>query len=828
MSISEVAPADLRLSIDPAGLGFADTSELTELPLPWIGQSRAEQAARFGLRMGQADYNLFVLGEVGCGRTTLMRQMLVGEAALRAVPPDLCYLHNFEVPEHPRALRLPAGEGRLLRQLMAEFVKTLLSELPKRLQAQDMAAESERVTAAQKAEEDSAYAELSAFAEARNFGLLREQGRMVFTQRDAKGEPLTAGTALTLSHEQRTALEAAEEALRGEISRFLEKTRASELVMKEALTTQRRRVIKPLLEHQLQEIRNQLRKQIKDSVKLGQYLDQARDDVLDHLELFQPGAEAGADTEVDVETRIEALDALCSRLGVNVVVDNHGMQGAPVITDDNPLFRSLFGSIEYASENDVLVTDHSRIRAGSLLRAHGGFLMLHLRDLLADEQVWEKLRRFLRSGRLQIEEPGMVYAPIAAVSLQPEPLDVEVKIVLIASVEEYYVVQEGDPEFARRFRCKVDFAESFSVTPESHRATAVFVAHTCRRLGLAHFSAGAVAALIATTHREAEDQTRQSAIFAHAEALVMEAAAMARGRGALLVEAGDVQDAIEARRHRHDYPEQRLQESIVDGERLLEVSGMRVGQVNGLTVVSLGDYEFGFPVRVTARTHAGNEGLLNIEREVKLSGPIHDKGVLILQSYLSALFAHIAPLALNASVVFEQEYNGVEGDSASCAEFYVLLSRLSGLPLRQGIAVTGAVNQQGEMLPVGGINEKVEGYFRSCELLGLDGGQGVLIPQRNRRHLMLAPRVVEAAAQGRFHIYTADSAADGMELLTGLPFGELQGRAYPADSVLGRAQKTLQDYRRACEASGSPGAAQRRTRWLQTPAPAPAEPRRRG
>jgi predicted ATP-dependent protease len=500
-------------------------------------------------------------------------------------------------------------------------------------------------------------------------------------------------------------------------------------------------------------------------------------------------------------------------------VDNHGRQGAPVVLEDNPLFRNLFGGIEYESEDGALVTDFSRIRAGSLLQAHGGYLMLHLRDLLADESVWEKLRRFLRNGRLQIEEPSMLYAPIAAVALTPEPVDVEVKIVLVASVQEYYAVQEGDPEFARHFRCKVDFAESFLATPASCQSTAIFVAHACRRHGLLHFSAEAVAALIEQTHREAEDQSRQSALFSHSEALILESSAQARSRGAPLVQAQDVLAAQQAHIHRHNYPEQRLQETIVDGERLMEVHGEKVAQINGLTVIDLGDYQFGFPVRVTARTYAGEEGLLNIEREVELSGPIHDKGVLILHSYLSALFAHIAPLAMNASVVFEQEYSGVEGDSASCAEFYALLSSLSGLPLKQGIAVTGALNQHGEILPVGGINEKIEGYFKSCELLGLNGQQGVLIPSRNRRHLMLAAPVVQAVAQGRFHIYTADSASEGMALLTGVPFGQREAAGYPADTVLGAAQKTLQRYRRACEGLGQ-GA-----HLLERPARKPNSPR---
>ncbi|NUP85104.1 MAG: AAA family ATPase [Burkholderiaceae bacterium] len=800
MPIVHLPPAALRLNIEASALGFADTAELVQQPLPWIGQERAEQAARFGLQMDHPDYHLFVLGQVGSGRSTLMQQMMREEAARRPVPPDLCYLHNHEAPEHPRALRLPAGEGRLLRQMMADFARTVQAEVPKRLVAPEVRAAGERIEAGTKAEEDQAFDDLSRLAESLNFSLLREQGHLVFTQRDEQGEPLTAAKAMTLPRERRAELDANEETLRAAIGRFLDQAMARERVVQEALATMRRQMIRPLLDRELQKIRGALRKQIKDTLKLGSYLEQVEHDVLENLELFQPAQADDGDDAQDRNDQMEALLALFSRMRVNLAVDHHGHSSAPVIVADNPVCRSLFGSIEYEAQADVLVTDFSRIRAGSLLQAHGGFLLLHLRDLMTDPQLWEKLSRFLRCGRLQIEEAGMALAPVAAVSLQPEPVDVHVKIVLIASVDDYYLVQEGDPEFARRFRCKVDFAESFPASDDTRRATAVFVAHTCRHKGLPHFSAPAVAALIEAAHREAQDQTRQSALFGRTEALLLEAAALARGRGAATVDAADVAAARQARQHRHDYPEQRLQESIVQGERLLEVTGMRTGQVNGLTVIDLGDHAFGFPVRVTASTHAGDEGLLNIEREVELSGPIHDKGVLILHSHLAGLFAHIAPLSLNAAVVFEQEYSGVEGDSASCAEFYALLSALSGLPLKQGIAVTGALNQHGQMLPVGAINEKIEGYFRSCELLGLDGEQGVLIPHRSRHRLMLDPRLAQAVTDGRFHLYTAETAAEGMELLTGMPYGSLGPGGYAPDTVLGRAQKTLQDYRRACEA----------------------------
>jgi predicted ATP-dependent protease len=806
MPIQKLTPAELRLTVAADTLGFTDTSELVAQTLPWIGQDRAEAAAHFGLAMDQPDYNLFVLGEVGSGRSSLLRQAMLAAAASKAVPPDLCYLHNFDAPERPRALRLPAGQGRLLRQLMAQMTKTLQTEIPRQLDGQDFRAESERIEKTYKTEEAKAYAELEAFAEARSFTMHRETGHILFTLLGKKGRAYTEDEVLALPKERRAEIALAEQELRAEIARYFDKTRPLERVMNEALATLRRQVVKPLLDRELQELRAGLKKQIKDAVKLGAYLDQVVHDVLENLELFKV-------SDSEDEIRREALNTVLSRYRVNLVVDNDGLHGAPVIVEDNPLFRSLFGSIEYQAENDVLVTDFSRIRAGSLHRAHGGFLMLHMRDLLADGQVWEKLRRFLRSGRLQIEEPGTAFAPIAAVSLVPEAVDVETKIILIASREQYYELQEGDPEFARRFRVKVDFAESFSSNAGTRRATAIFVAHACRDLGLPHFSAAAVARLIEEGHRKVDDQSRHSAIFAETEALLTESAALCRGRTgspvpnplveAPIVEAQDVEAAIRARTLRHDYPDQRMQQSIVEGDVLIALQGETTGQLNALTQIDLGDYRFGFPVRVTARTFAGEDGLLNIDREVELSGPIHDKGVLILQNYLSALFARNAPLALNASIVFEQEYHGVEGDSASCAELFVLLSSLSGLPLKQGIAVTGAVNQHGEILPVGGINEKIEGFFRICATAGLDGSQGVLIPHRNRRNLMLERNIAEAVEQGLFHIHTAEHALEGMELLTGYPAGTAdESGNYPRDSVLGNAQHTLLAFRRACQVSG--------------------------
>ncbi len=793
MPISKLTVAELRLTVDPDTLGFTDTSELLDKKLPWIGQQRAEVAARFGLEMDQTDYNLFVLGEVGSGRSSLLKQAMQEAAAKLPTPPDLCFLHNFDAPEHPRAVRLPAGQGRLLRQYMARMIKALLTEIPLQLNGPDFKLESERIETSYNEEESKAFAELETFGEARHFRMHRESNQILFTLCGKKGHAMTEDEMLSLPKERRADIAQAKKELIVEINRYFEKTRPMERAMNEALTALRQKMVTPLLKRELEKIRTSL--EIRDPAKIDAYLDQVMNDLLDNLEVFKA-------TESDDELPKETLNKVLSHYQVNLAVDNGSLHGAPVIVEDNPLFRSLFGSIEYQTESDVLVTGFSRIRAGSLHKAHGGFLLLHLQDLLTDALVWEKLRRFFRSGRLQIEEPGMAFAPIAAVSLVPEAVDATVKIILIGSRDLYYELQEGDPEFARRFRVKVDFADRFAANAETHHASAIFVAQTCQKLGLPQFTAGAVARLLEQGHREVEDRTRQSAIFGHIKALIMESAVLCRKKDICLVDATDIDAALAARKLRHDYPEQRMREAITEGDVVISLHGEQVGQLNGLTVVDLGDHRFGFPIRVTARTYAGEDGLINIEREVAMSGPVHDKGVLILHSYLSALFAHNAPLALNAAIVFEQEYRGVEGDSASCAELYALLSSLSGLPLKQGIAVTGALNLHGDVLPVGGINEKIEGYFHICAAAGLNGSQGVLIPHRNRRHLMLDHQIIEAVARGLFHIHTAEHVTEGLELLTGVAAGCADNSGvFPRDSALGLAQKTLLTYRKACQAS---------------------------
>ncbi len=788
--------SELTLKIDPATLGISDTSELTDTSPIWIGQERAEAAARFGLAIDQADYNLFVLGEVGSGRSSLLYRAMQEVAATRASAPDLVYLFNFQQPEKPIALRLNPGKGTVLRQKLESFTREIMAEIPRKLDEEGFRIDCSRVRKIYQTEIDHAYAELATLAAAWHYALRREEGRLVFNLLDKNGQAMQEEVLLAMSPEQRVVLEQAEGELRAAIGEYLEKVRPRERAMEKALSDLRRNTVQPLLDKQVEEIGSALAGQLEDEIRLNSWVSSLVSDVLDNLEVF---TSSGSGEEVDHERLLMQL----ARYRVNVVVDNAGTTGAPALRDDDPVFRSLFGGIEYQAESGILLTDFTRIRAGNLLRAHGGFLMLHLRDLMRDAQVWEKMQRFLRNGRLQIEEPATTVGQMAANTLEPESLNVHVKIVLIGTREEYYDLQEIDPEFSRHFRAKVDFGESFPADESGRKATALFISQTCRRLGLPHFSADAVVRLLMDMQREIDDRNRQSALFGRLEAWLVESAAVCCHRGDRIVSAMDVEQALEARNARHNYPEQRLHESVAEGEIMIRIHGREVGQVNALTQIDLGDYRFGSPVRISARTYAGDEGVINIDREVEMTGPNHDKGIFILQSWLSATFAHVTPLCLSGSLVFEQEYHGVEGDSASCAELFALISALSGLPLPQGIAITGALNQHGEVLPIGGVNEKIEGYYRVCERIGLDGMQGVIIPSRNRNHLLLDRNVTNAVEQGRFVIHVIDNVHEGLELLTGMPAGapDTNGIFRP-DTVLGRVQRTLEGYRKACDSVG--------------------------
>ncbi len=547
---------------------------------------------------------------------------------------------------------------------------------------------------------------------------------------------------------------------------------------------------------------SQLENAMKDCKNyLNEYIKLIKQETLAYLKAWQPPSSSESDNSL--ESLIN--ETFFARFRVNLLVDNQINEAQsfaqPVIYDNDPSLQSLFGGVDSADSTSL--PSFLRLRVGNLHKADGGMLLLHLRDLLNDEQsgaqIIEKLHRFLRNGTLQIEDASSATQSAGTVA-NNTLLPLQVKLVLIATREDFYDCLDEQPDFLNHFPIKVEFAERILANAENYAAIAGFVAQKCVQHQCAHFTREAVVALIGALQRLEEDQTRINTNFAFLERLMLESVAFAGE--VKVVDAAHVQLAIQAKSARNRYFEEQIRDSIIDNELLIQVQGEVVGQVNGLTHIELGDASFGSPIRITARCYPGGKGLINIDREVNMSGPNHDKGIFILQNWLSASFSHLAPLSLNASLVFEQEYNGVEGDSASCAELFALLSAMANLPVQQGIAVTGALNQFGEVMPIGGVNEKIEGYFRVCQALGLNGKQGVIIPKRNQRHLLLDSVVVQAVKDGKFHIITIDHVLEGIEYLTGVPAGaQSKAGSYAVDTVMGHVDATLAAYRKTLESN---------------------------
>ena len=728
--------AQLNIPLKASDLGFANTSCLSlETSPAWVGQPDAEQAANFGLSIFEPGFNMLVLGESGSGRKSLTWQAIQAASAKRPKPNDLVLLYHFETPEKPLPLYLNAGHGVRLRVEMDAFIRQMIKVIPA-LIVQTAAKEEMKSEKASNEEDVSKQGDSKNSVEIKLAEQLRHSLEDFFTEQFARLIMVVKGDA-------------------------------SPFAMAELL-------------------------------KFDLYLAALMRDVCENIEIFNQSA--GSDNE-------GLLEGFLGRFRVNVMVDNAAYLndanlGSPVIFDEDPTFSSLFGGLESADSTSN-TADFMRLRAGNLLKAHGGTLMLYLRDINADQQsgsqILEKLHRFLRNGTIQIEEASGTPGQNAGIHFAPEALAAHVKLVLIATREEYYALQDELPEFARYFQVKVDFVESMPANQAAYLALAGLVAKFCHQHALKPFDVHAVVKLIRFMQRTIDDQTRIGTRFSLLEKLVLESAVMANIASSEFVTADDVQSALDARRKRHNSPERQLRESMIDGEVMINVTGEQVGQINGLTHIDLGDMSFGSPVRISARCYAGAEGVINIDREVAMTGPNHDKGLMILRSWLSASFSSLTPLSLTASLVFEQEYYGVEGDSASCAELYALLSALSGVPIKQGLAVTGAMNQHGEVMAIGGLNEKIEGYFRICKAIGLDGQQGVLIPSRNLAHLLLDDEVIEAVNAGQFHIYPVSNVLEALELLTDVPAGTLSGERYADNSVLGRAQHHLETFRMALQ-----------------------------
>ena len=789
-----VDPDQLRWSCDPASFGFADTSEIGDCPIEIIGQPRAMAALSLGLEVRSEGYNIFVAGEVGTGRSTTVRRTIARKTPDEKPPPDLVYVHNFRDPDRPRLLTFPAAGGRRFRDAMNEVVQNLGNLLPRLFESSRYQERRTRLIDAAKAEHRAALKDFEerskdagfALAQIQMGDIVRPEFVPVIDDKPVGLDDLEDATERGEFDRKRF------ERLKAEHGRL---SREMGVVSKEVRAIQRR-LARQLTELDRELARGPVHEAVEDlrdefkSLAVREYLDQACEDVLARLPVFRRITE-NEPGETDLDAQAE-LETLLIPYRVNLLVDNSDARGRPILWESSPSLRNLFGTVERIPDPSGMTdTDHTRIKAGSLVRANGGFLVVDALDLLVEPGVWPALKRTLRTHELEIQSYDPRHPQIGS-ALQPELIPLDIKVIMIGTHQIHRQLYALDEDFKKIFKIKADFALRTDLSDEERNNYASFVHKKVEDDGLAHFTSAAVAAVVEQGVRLAGRRDRLTTQFNRIADLVREAGYWARLGDAERVDARHVDRAIEEMRYRHDLVEEVLRQRIADGTVLIDLEGERVGQVNGLVVLDVGDYAFGQPSRITATSAMGRAGILDIERESEMSGPIHAKGVLILASFLRERFAQGRPLTLSASLCFEQNYGMVEGDSASCAELFALLSSLSATPIRQGIAITGSVDQKGEVQPIGGVNEKIEGYFDLCSVRELAGRPGVVIPRRNLDHLMLRKDIVTAVREGRFHVWAIGDIEEGIEILTGVPAGKrgADGR-YPPGTVFERVDARL-------------------------------------
>jgi lon-related putative ATP-dependent protease len=786
MAIDPLPTDSLYRRCDSSLLTFKTTDELEELTeLP--GQARAIEAVRFGIGIKRQGYNLFVLGGPASGKHAMIRDYLKRVAAAGSPPLDLCYVNNFADPQRPLALRLPTGTAAKLRADMADLVRDLKSAVPSLFESDDYRNRRQVIEEDYKSRQAQAFEQLQERGKVKNLVLVRTpMGFAVAPVRD--GTVLSPEDFQKLPEPEQRQTQADIEALQGELEQTVRQLPLWDKERRERVRDLNREVTMFAVGH----LMDDLDAKYRGIPEIAAYLDAVEKDVIEHVDAFlPPPAERPAPGSDGRPPRLSDGDRF-RRYQVNVIVDGSAETGAPVVYEDNPTYMNLVGAVEHLAELGTLVTDFGLIRGGALHRANGGYLLLDAHKLLMHSFAWEALKRALRSREIRIETPAQMLSMVSTVTLTPQPVPLDVKVVLIADRWLYYLLSQHDFEFHELFKVAVDFEDDMRWDAETTAAYARLIATMVRREKLKPLDRGAVARAIEHSARLAEDSAKLSMHIGDLADIVRESDYWAGADGRAMIEARDVQQAIEAQRRRSDRVRERSQEMIQRGLVLIDTAGAKVGQVNGLSVLSLGSLTFGKPSRITAKVRLGRGEVVDIERQVELGGPIHSKGVMILSAFLASRYAGEHPLSLWASLVFEQSYGGVEGDSASSAELYALLSALADLPIKQSFAVTGSVNQHGDVQVIGGVNEKIEGFFDTCVARGLDGKQGVLIPAGNVTHLMLRRDVVEAAEAGRFRVYAVRTIDEGIELLTGVPAGQRDGAGkFPDGSVNRRVEDRL-------------------------------------
>ncbi|HUV12279.1 MAG TPA: AAA family ATPase [Acidobacteriota bacterium] len=778
----ELDASELKAVCDPASLPCETTSELETLS-EMIGQDRASRAIQFGLGMKSFGYNLFVAGNPGTGKKTLIRTVVEEIAKKQPTPKDVFYVFNFEQPERPKAITVPPGVASRFCDAMEGFIEELKEDVPSAFKSEDYESRrNEIMQAFQRARGDLLE---KVQADARLKGLaVKSAGSQLVSVPVANGKELSSEEYESLSPEDKEAIKSNQEEVSETIQEVYRTVRSMQDETQERLKELDQKVALIATGYNLAK----LRKEFGEYEAILEYLGELQRDVIGNISDFLESEEERA-----AESAVEGGTPL-KRYKVNVIVDNSKQKGAPVITETHPTYRNLIGYAEREAHMGTLFTDFTLIRAGSVLTANHGYLILDLVDLLATPLAWDSLKRVLQDGEVKIQDPDELAGGVGTLGLRPEPVSVDLKVVVLGSAELYGLLYEHDEDFQKLFKIKAEFGTVIKKNDNHLLQYARFVKTLCDKEGLKHFNREAVAALVEHSSRMVSDQQRLTLRFSDVADLVRESNYWADQQGRELVGREDLRRAIEEKTFRSNLYEELIQEMIDEGTILIDCGGRAVGQINGLSVYQVGDHSFGKPTRLTAQVGVGDKGVVNIEREAHMSGRVHDKGVLILSGYLHGKYGQNQPLSLFASICFEQSYSGVDGDSASSTELYAILSSLVELPLKQFIAVTGSINQKGVIQPIGGANEKIEGFFATCKVNGLTGDQGVIIPHQNVQNLMLNEEVIQAVREGKFHIYPIETVDEGMEILTDFEAGELQeDGTYPEGTVHDLVQKRLDE-----------------------------------
>ena len=779
---------------DSERFGFETTADLADLD-GLLGQDRAEDAMHFGLGIRQHGFNLFVLGPSGMGKHTMVGQFLRQCAEQEAVANDWIYVANFAHPEKPRAIELGAGRGGAFARDMRQLVDDLRSAIPNAFETEQYHSRLQELQENFQERSRKVFTELAEEAEKHGVTVLRARDEFSFVP-IKEGRPMKSEEYEALSEEEQERLSAVITSLEEKLRSIFRQRGQWQRELREAIKNLNREVGMFAVGHLIEE----LKEKYADVDEVSEYLGEVQEDVIDNLNAFREEEE-----EILTWDTGKAEQSF-RRYQVNVLVDQNEAKGAPVVYEDLPTYQNLIGRIEYVSQMGTLVTDYMLIKPGALHSANGGYLVLDAHKLLIQPFAWEALKRVLYAGEINIQSPADMYSLISTVSLEPEAIPLNVKVVLVGERYLYYLLQAYDPDFAELFKVQADFENSIDSNEDNQNLYARLLATLIRKDSLLDFDRGAVARVIEQSRRAVEDTEKLSVHMRGINDLLQEADYWARQAGRERVSREDVQTAIDKQIYRADRVQKHIVEEMRRGTLLIDTDGAVTAQVNALVISELGRFAFGHPSRVTATVRVGEGEVVDIEREVELGGAIHSKGVMILSAYLASRFAGSKPLSLAATLVFEQSYGGIEGDSATVAELCALLSALSRVPIRQSLAVTGSANQRGQIQPVGGINEKIEGFFDVCQAIGLNGEQGVVIPTTNVPHLMLREDVVKAAREGRFHIYAVSTIDEAIEVLTGVSAGEAdENEEYPAESVNGKVKARLEAFAETRHEFAKPG-----------------------